>query len=104
MNRYTTKELNAFAELVGHVRDSNGWPEFIKDQIEKYKDLSYRMMVKEILTDLVYHCFGIYCESPRFKLTQEFLFKKPLQEMPLYINSEKSWERLFSQWRLSIDR
>ncbi len=106
MNKYTTKELSVLAELIGQVRslEFNGWPEFVKNALKEYKALPYREKIKKTLIDVLFHGFGVYHESPRFKQAQEFLYEKGLQDMPLYINSENNWERVVSLWRLSIER
>ncbi|GAG45405.1 unnamed protein product [marine sediment metagenome] len=107
MVRYTIKDLKKLTSVLYtfFAENYNEWESVLQSLIKKYKTLSYRKMVKVILEDmLVSSCFGIHPESPAYKKIRRLLFLEPLDLMPLYISSEKGWERVISQWRLSIER
>ncbi len=107
MVRYSLKDLKTLTGVLGALfpNNTNWWPEILEESIKSNKSLSCKAFVKRfLLEDVLSNYFGVISESPRFKDVFNFLFKTQLSNMPLYITSEKGWEKVISQWRLSIEK
>lgn len=100
MIKYQLSEVKKLAGMIG----SYGITDMIQESVEGWIE-SFNLLEKDFKGDsdkiarelLLYYC------GPQNNL-ESLLFTDTLEDMPLYICSEKHWEAVISIWRLSIEK
>ncbi len=105
--KYTIKDLKVLASVLSSYFcvDVSDWLDTVKCSLQSNKTLHFRDMIKET----IYEMIGPYSFSFNKTACDEhgisyLIFRAPVNLMPLYISSEKGWEKVISQWRLSIEK
>jgi len=107
MIKYTIKDLKVLASVLSSYLciDISDWLDIVKSSIESNKAMHFRDMIKATIYEMIgpysFAFNKVACEQHGIS---RLIFKTPLNQMPLCISSEKGWERVISQWRLSIER
>lgn len=102
--QYNLSEIRVLASVLASFFSSEQsyWINIVDSFIKEARERSQH-------SDLIYELIGPYsfgynkagCER---KGILKLIFQTPIDQMPLYISSDKPWEKVISQWRLSINK
>jgi len=106
MPHYNISDVEMLASVLASFFSSEPsyWKNIIDFSLDKFKSKS-----RYYEADLIYELIGPYSFGYNKRVCKEkgitkLIFELPLDQMPLYISSDKPWERVISQWRLNIGK
>lgn len=107
--KYTFKDIKYLINIIAiHeskdislIQDYIGiWEETLNHLIDEFKE-----NIKEIILEILGpYLYGFNRKQSKNEGLTDMIFDISLNEMPLYINSEKEWQIVISQWRLAINK